>query len=50
MPSITLDNLMSALPWLIALVSMSAALWLVSLIAKRWGGETTPEVSKHAAE
>jgi hypothetical protein len=50
MPSITLDNLMSALPWLIALVSMSAALWLVSLIAKRWGGETTPEISEHAAE
>jgi hypothetical protein len=50
MPSITLDNLMSALPWLIALVSMSAALWLVSLIAKRWGCETTPEISEHAAE
>ena len=50
MPSFTLDNLLSALPWLIALVAMSAALWLVSLIAKRWGDETTPELPEHAAE
>jgi hypothetical protein len=49
-PSITLDNLVSALPWVIALVAMAAALWLVSLIAKRWGGETAPEPSNHAAE
>jgi hypothetical protein len=40
----------SALPWAIALVAMSAALWLVSLIAKRWGRETAPEIPEHAAE
>jgi hypothetical protein len=50
MPRITPEGIISALPWLIALLAMSAALWLVSLIAKRWGGETTPDVSKHAAE
>jgi hypothetical protein len=50
MPSFTLYNLMSALPWLIALVAMAAALWLVSLIAKRWGSDAAPEISEHAAE
>jgi hypothetical protein len=49
-PSITPENIISTIPWLIALVTMAAALWLVSLIAKRWGGETAPEISKHAAE
>jgi hypothetical protein len=49
-PSITPDSLISTIPWLIALVTMAAALWLVSLIAKRWGGGTTPQVSEHAAE
>jgi hypothetical protein len=48
MPSITPDNLVSAIPWLMALVVMGAALWVVSLIAKRWGGE--PEAPKVAAE
>jgi len=50
MPSITPENIISTIPWLIALLAMSAALWLVSLIAKRWGGETTPEIPGHAAE
>jgi hypothetical protein len=50
LPKITPEGILSAVPWLIALLAMSAALWLVSLIAKRWGGETAPEISEHAAE
>ena len=50
LPKITPEGILSAVPWLIALLAMSAALWLVSLIAKRWGGETTPEIPGHAAE
>lgn len=50
MPSITPDNILSAIPWLIALVTMAAALWLVSLIAKRWGTEPPAEISNTAAE
>jgi hypothetical protein len=36
MPSFTFDNLVSALPWLMALVAISAVVWVVSLITKRW--------------
>jgi hypothetical protein len=50
MPSITPEGTASAIPWLIALLAMSAALWLVSLIAKRWGGDTVSEIPEHAAE
>jgi hypothetical protein len=50
MPSITPEGIASAIPWLIALLAMSAALWLVSLIAKRWGGDTVSEIPEHAAE
>ena len=50
LPRITPEGIISAIPWLIALLAMSAALWLVSLIAKRWGRETTPEIPGHAAE
>jgi len=50
LPSITPESLLSTIPYLIALVVMAAALWLVSVIAKRWGGQATPEISKHAAE
>ena len=50
LPSITPESIIGGLPWLIALLAMSAALWLVSLIAKRWSGETAPEISEHAAE
>lgn len=50
MPSITPEGIISTIPWLIALVVMAAALWVVSLIAKRWGGVTAPEIPNHAAE
>lgn len=50
MPSITPEGIISTIPWLIALVTMAAALWLVSLIAKRWGGEPAAESPKAAAE
>jgi len=50
MPSITPESLISTIPWLMALVVMAAALWAVSLIAKRWGEDAPPEIPEHAAE
>ena len=50
MPSITPEGILSTIPWVIALLTVAAALWVVSLIARRWGGETTPEIPEHAAE
>jgi hypothetical protein len=44
LPSITPEGILSAVHWAIVLVAVSAALWLVSLIAKRWGAEPEPEV------
>jgi len=48
-PSITHEGIISAIHWLIALVAVSAALWLVSLIAKRFG-ESAAEPPKAPAE
>jgi hypothetical protein len=43
MPSFSMDNLISALPWLMALVAIAALLWVVSLFTRRWE-EPVPHV------
>lgn len=51
LPRITPEGIISTIPWLMALVAMSAALWLVSLIAKRWNwDEPQVDVPKTPAE